>query len=354
VIEGLDRLRIDPAPGVAELREGLQELVGARDALRLRSVRFLKERKVARLSFTGQGGVRRLVVKQLACAIAERNRRVARRWLPAVGLERIGPPLLATVAVRGGEWVWHVYEDLGDRTLRADERESVVAAATAIAGLHARCREHPLLAECRLHGGDLGMHFYRSNVRDAQRAVAALLPMPAAAARGRQALCARLLRRLERLAAETDARAAFSAAHAGPETLLHGDLWRENVFVIPETGGLRVRLIDWDHAAVGHVCYDLSTFLGRFPRDDREWILAAYRDATAALGMVLPPRRALAALFETAELARLVNRLIWPALAVADGTADWGFQTLAEVEGWFEDREPVLDRGAGRGGRRAS
>jgi predicted glycoside hydrolase/deacetylase ChbG (UPF0249 family) len=47
--------------------------------------------------------------------------------------------------------------------------------------------------------------------------------------------------------------------------------------------------------------------------------------------------------FETAELARCANRLIWPARAIADGDTSWGYTELADVEQWFEDMEPVLD-----------
>ena len=44
-------------------------------------------------------------------------RLVARRWLPAVGLEDQGPPLLAVAAEPTGEGAWHVYDDLHGRPL---------------------------------------------------------------------------------------------------------------------------------------------------------------------------------------------------------------------------------------------
>jgi hypothetical protein len=56
----------------------------------------------------------------------------------------------------------------------------------------------------------------------------------------------------------------------------------------------------------------------------------------------LPAVRVLNTLFDTAEYARLANRVIWPALAVLDGQARWGFEELARVEQWFEEWEPVL------------
>ena len=47
---------------------------------------------------------------------------------------------------------------------------------------------------------------------------------------------------------------------------------------------------------------------------------------------------------ETAELGRCANRVVWPALAIAQDGAPWGFAALAEVEGWFESLEPILTR----------
>src|SRR5207249_826009 len=75
----------------------------------------------------------------------------------------------------------------------------------------------------------------------------------------------------------------------GPETLLHGDLWSINVFVIPTAHGPRVRLIDWDHASVGPASYDLSTFLLRLPSQERSWVLEVYREEMSRAGWGLPP-----------------------------------------------------------------
>src|SRR5207247_6340730 len=98
----------------------------------------------------------------------------------------------------------------------------------------------------------------------------------------------RLLARLYCLLAEGPKRAAAVRELGGPETLLHGDLWTTNTFVVPTAAGLQARLIDWDHAGVGPFSYDLSTFLLRLPEDDRPWILQGYADATARAGTRLP------------------------------------------------------------------
>ena len=112
--------------------------------------------------------------------------------------------------------------------------------------------------------------------------------------------------------------------------------------MLPGANGPQARLIDWDHAAVGPISYDLSTFLLRFPRERRPWILDLYRQSVARAGWRLPTAEDLNLLFETAELARFANRVIWPALAIANDGAEWGFDELSEVERWFEDLEPVL------------
>ena len=128
----------------------------------------------------------------------------------------------------------------------------------------------------------------------------------------------------------------------GPETLLHGDLWTTNIFVLPTTNGLRTLLIDWDRAGVGPVSYDLSTFLLRFPTHQRLWILGLYRESIAHAGWHLPSARELNLLFETAECARYANRVIWPAIALLRERAEWGCDELAAVEQWFERLESVL------------
>ncbi len=45
---------------------------------------------------------------------------------------------------------------------------------------------------------------------------------------------------------------------------------------------------------------------------------------------------------ETAEYARYANRIIWPAVALLEERAAWGFDQLAEVERWFDALELVL------------
>src|SRR5881396_1830851 len=83
----------------------------------------------------------------------------------------------------------------------------------------------------------------------------------------------RLLERLVGLRADAARRAQVFEQAAGPDTLLHGDVWTINAFVIATAGGLRARLVDWDRTGVGPFSYDLSTFLFRFPQAQRRGIL---------------------------------------------------------------------------------
>ncbi len=348
LIEGLDSLLEGSGqPGLTELGNVLYELLGGSEAAgRLVDQHTLKSRvaRVYRLRFEINGRVRSLVIKRLDPDIAQRNLFVTLRWLPAIGLSQSGPPLLGAAAERSGQCVWHFYEDLGDWTLDPSDLDPgrVKAAVELIAQLHTRFAGHPLLAECRLYGGDLGMYFYASNVRDAIRGLESLRPSDVELSSERLAVRERLLERMYQLLDEQPYRAHMLAELGGPETLLHGDLWTTNMFVLSTAHGLHARLIDWDHAAVGQASYDLSTFLLRFALHHRLWVLDVYCEFMEHLGWHLPSAQDLNLLFETAECARYANRAIWPAIAVLQDRAEWGFDELAAVDHWFELLEPVL------------
>jgi hypothetical protein len=299
---------------------------------------------VYRLRCAMGGTTHSFVGKRLDPDIARRNELVTRRWLPAVGLGDSGPPLLAVAAERDASSVWHLYEDLGDCGLEAAQADSdcVALAVAVIARIHTRFARHALIPEVRLWGADLGIHFYVSSVRDAITSLEAVRARKRRLRVERLSLCDRLLDRLAKLLGEQALRAEGLARHGGPETLLHGDLWPMNVMVYSRGREMCTRLIDWDHAAVGPVSYDLSTLLSRFPGHNRTSILHLYEKEVGRAGWRLPSVAELNHLFETAELARIANRVIWPALAARDDSADWAFDELAEVERWFQQLTPVL------------
>jgi aminoglycoside/choline kinase family phosphotransferase len=345
MIHGLEKLTDSGQPGLAELRSVLLRLFdGSGVTGRLIGQQSLKGHKVYRLRFEIDGQARTVVVKRLNPTVAQRNQLVATRWLPAVGLRRSGPDLLGVAADRAARCIWHVYEDLGDCSLESTrlERARVEAAITLIARLHVRFAEHPLLAECRMYGHDLGIAFYIANMRDAIRALESLQPPSVELDSDDVALRDRLLHRLYRLLEEGPDRGQMMAERSGPETLIHGDLWPENVRVVPTQNGVQTRLIDWDKTGAGPVTYDLSTLLYRFPAHDRAWVLDRYQQVVEPVGWHAPSTTELSLLLETAEISRVANCLIWPCIEAVHAQAGWAFDSLSEIETWFESIEPAL------------
>src|ERR687885_2989300 len=177
VFDGLDEV-LDGGDrrGLPELRAALQEVLGGPGTTaRLIDPQRLKSR-VYRIHYETSGRLHSLVLKRLQPNLAQRNELVARRWLPALGLEGHGPVLLGVAAERSGRCVWHIYEDLGDRPLAAGDTNprQVEAAVALIAQLHSCSAEHALLPQWRVYGDDLGMHFLTSNMRDAIYSLEAL------------------------------------------------------------------------------------------------------------------------------------------------------------------------------------
>ena len=218
--------------------------------------------------------------------------------------------------------------------LRRDP-DRVAAAVELVANLHTRAAGHAVLPDVRRYCPDLGIRFFTTNLHDAIGALEAVQSSRIKPSEAHVGVAGRLLSRLRGLLADVDRRAAVFAEAAGPDTLLHGDLWTTNTVVVPTAAGLRACLIDWDHVGVGPLAYDLSTLLFRFPLGERVGVLDLYRHAVARVGWSLPPAAELKLICETVELARCANCLIWPALALVDEQAAWGFPQLAEIERWF-------------------
>jgi thiamine kinase-like enzyme len=332
-------------PAAAELAWALQHLNG--DAGRPAEATALWKLKtnVYRVELTADAAIQSVVLKNCNPALARRNSLVANRWLPAIGLPEAGARLLGTAGDRRGERIWLIFEDLGEATLHATESDAdrVEAVVRLIAALHARSARHAVLPECRHHGADLGAAYFTANVRDAIQGLEMLHPRRVAMSPDQADVRDRVLTRLRVLADEIPTRLRQLADSGGPDVLLHGDLWTTNAFVTDGPRGPRARLVDWDHAGVGPIAYDLSTFLLRFPVDRRPTILERYRAALAAAGgWTLPATRELNAVFETAEYARYANRAVWPAVALLVDGAAWAFEELGMVAEWFEALQPVV------------
>ena len=352
MIEGLGTLlEGTKATGLCELRVLLAEVLGGEDVegCLLEQIRLSRQR-VFRLRFQLEGRVRSLIVKRLSPERALSERTAITRWLPRAGFGRHAVPLVGVASQRDGDSTWHVYEDLGGPTLRqaAHEPRNVRAAVEVIAAHHTRFVGHPLLAECRLIGVDLGTGFYATCVEDALRGLDAMLRLDSVHGERRE-LVQRLRQRLTRLWDERHERTRELVDLAWPETLQHGDLWATNVLVLLGESGPDVRLIDWDHAGVGPAVYDVSTLLRQFPRPERPWMLEAYRASVESAGWTWPAPAAWNRLAETAELARYANTIVWRTIvATQDHPAappDWIFEDLAETETWFDNLTPLLPTG---------
>lgn len=320
-----------------ELRNLLREMLGADD--RIAGLHRLKAR-VFRIEIAEGMPWRAVVLKRLEPAVAQRNQLVAEQWLPALGLEQCCARLLGVAAERTGDCVWHVYEDLGDETLAVrSDPDRIRAAVDLVAELHTRAARHPVLPEIRRYSSSRGQQYFVENVRDAIDALDALAAAGIETPRQYAGLPNRLRDRLMALLADAPRRARVAAESAGPDTLLHGDLWPINIFVGASANRTRARLVDWDRLAVGPFSYDLSTLLFRLPAAARQDILDRYRDAVAHAGWRLASPAHLDLLFDTAERARYANTVIWPVKALLEERADWGFPQLADIERWFMDRD---------------
>jgi hypothetical protein len=341
---------ITPLPP-AEVVELAGRLVAGPGAKRRLVGHELIKKSVYRLRFDATAGPASVVVKQLLPGLARANQLVAERWLPAVGLEWVCPALRGVVPGPSDSRVWHVYEDIVGTGLDGGvpDRERVGPVVDLMVDLHTRFAGHALLVECREYGGDkeLGMSFFTAQVARSIEALESIGSLGRPLHHEQAELRDRLLRRVRRLRAEQDERAALLAGYGGPDTLLHGDLWTTNTLVVRRDNGFQPRLIDWDHVGVGPVTYDLSTFFYRFAPEHRPWLLRRYREVAGRHGWRLPDDSTLNLLFETAEYARYACCLAGPALA-ASRAERWGFEKLAEVETWFDRLEPVLPVHGGR------
>jgi aminoglycoside phosphotransferase (APT) family kinase protein len=332
-------------PGAAEVCELLWRMLGggARRSTSDQSMHLERlKREVYRLRVGGAPG-HTLVLKRLSPSVAQTDRLVAVRWLPAIGLGDRCPRLLGVAAQRAGQWVWHVYEDLGGEHLGGRrEPERVEAAVDLLVELHARGANNRILPEVRWRAGDLGAHFFTANLRDALTALEAVTPFRGEGGEQFAASRSRLLDHLSRLLEDAPRRVRIMAEAGRPHTLLHGDLWPKNVFVSMAGETPRACLIDWDHVGAGPCTYDLSTFLYRSDPEERPWILQRYREGMARAGWPLAGNEELNLLFHTAEAARCAHCILFDAMAVLNEGARWGIEELMEYERWLEALRPPL------------
>ena len=339
MIEGLD-LQFADQPHAVGLGNRLNEFISENYGSGRLVMQERIKSQVYRLHFELEDHALTLILKCLEGRIAQRNELVHRRWLPAVGLATAGPALLTTIGTPDGQSVWHIYSDLGLNSLAEDmqSKQKVEATVRFIADLHAKFIGHPYMAEFRLFGGDLGPHFVESNLRDAILTLETITK-DRENREGDWTVVDRLLEHVSVIIAELPSRLKIMKELSGPETLLHGDLWPSNIFVLPEG---QIRLIDWDRTAAGPIAYDLSTFVLRYPPQQRSELIELYREAAHPMGWEMPAEKDLNMIFETFEFARYACQLIWPAIALWESGAAWALEQLEEIERWFQAWQPVF------------
>jgi hypothetical protein len=331
-----------------ELHGFIHQLLGGATAkAQLITKEKLQRSYVYRLTWEINGAIRSLVVKRFSLERSFVEQQAIKKWLVAVNLAHFAPSILGVAPEKAGQFIWHVYEDLGDCALEQDEtaysssipkdrgflsplrispdRDHIEVIIRLIAVLHEKFLGHILLGECRQQGSDLGSHFLHANVHDAICALESLPTLKIAFSK-----------------TQIDVRDSILEKLGGAPTLLHGDLSVKNAFVFQTKQGLSGKLIDWDHVGVGPVSYDLSTLLMQFPIKDRIWILNHYQHARGNKNSPWPTCEEWNVLFETNEYARLANSVIWAAVAATEDQPVWAFEKLDNIGYWFEKLNPVL------------
>jgi Ser/Thr protein kinase RdoA (MazF antagonist) len=281
-----------------------------------------------------------VVLKRVDPAAAHRDRLLVRRWLPAVGLAEAGPPLLGTVSDQAGAATWNVYEWLAGGTSVRPELHDLDRLVDVVASMHIRFADHPLMAEVRHHGAHLGYGAYVGQLNDAMLALAAARRDPDA----RKHLTDTVLTDLQCAVRDEQEDApmllALLSHVGGPDTLLHGDLWPQNVLAGP--GWLR--LIDWDRLGVGPAIYDLSTLLLRLPRTARKSVLNQYLANVGDAGWPVPTVDEVAFLSTALERARLATLISWRVLdllhAPGRPAARWAAKELRSIRTWWQQIDP--------------
>jgi serine/threonine protein kinase len=234
------------------------------------------------------------------------------------------PALYASAYDEPAGRYWLFLEDVGENSLKAGDDDDWLAAVRLLARMHGEYlgREEALRALGCL--GEQDAEYYHAIARTARRhldrsgAQVALARFDALMARF-PSLVAHLVRPLR--------------------TLVHGDIFPENLLLQPDP---RVRLVDWESAAVGLGTWDLARLLDGWG-DDKPAFIAAYLDALAPLTPVTVDRRDFDHTFAGCEVLNVLWHFGWEEEACRDAAfVESGLEALAAA--WQR-----LEGGAGNG-----
>jgi aminoglycoside phosphotransferase (APT) family kinase protein len=226
--------------------------------------------------------------------------------------ERFGAPAVyASVYDEAHGRYWLFLEYLGEETLRKGDHEDWMAAVRLLAEMHGTYlgREADLRALGCL--AEHGPQYYQG-VADTARCH--LIMAGAASAVGRfNAVMTRFPSLIAHLVRQ-------------PRTLVHGDIFPENLLVQP---GPRVRPVDWESAAIGLGAWELARLLDGWGRD-RPSFIAAYLDTLSQVSGMVVDRAEFARTFACGETLNLFLHLGWEADNCHDPEfVDW---LLTELE----------------------
>jgi aminoglycoside/choline kinase family phosphotransferase len=240
------------------------------------------------------------------------NRREVQVYRRLLDGGRFGAPALYASAYdeRAARY-WLFLEDVGENSLKAGDDDDWLAAVRLLAGMHGEYlgREEALRALSCLGEQDAG--YYHTIARTARRHLDRA---------GAQAVLARF----DALMARWPSLVAHLVRQ--PRTLVHGDIFPENLLLQP---GPRVRLVDWESAAVGLGTWDLARLLDGWGADQPTF-MAAYLDALAPLTPMAVERREFDRTFAGCEVLNVLWHFGWDEEACRDPAfVESGLETLA-------------------------
>lgn len=94
-----------------------------------------------------------------------------------------------------------------------------------------------------------------------------------------------------------------------PRTLVHGSFRPQNILVADRDGSRRICVVDWEHAALGSVLYDLAFISQGFRAAELDALVGAWRREAEARGVPLPDEARLPYLLDCFRLAKVVRSL---------------------------------------------
>jgi aminoglycoside/choline kinase family phosphotransferase len=292
----------EPVPEEVEqiLTGGLREYFGRPVRIVELHSRFLDDtfstHPISRLNLTLDSGEQLTVIFKRLQPRPDRDvpRRILihRRLLADRRLD--APTVYASVCDEAQGRYWLFLEDVGELKLSwSDDMDDWLAAYRSLARMHAVYygQEEQLRAL-----GCLGEHrpaFYRFFARNAQEVLRRY------AGRHRLAHFERLMGRW------FDVSVAYLARH--PRTLVHGDSYCTNYMVQP---GPRIRMIDWDSAAIGVAGWDMAQLVAGWGPEKPRFI-GVYLDEFAQRAAVPLDRRAFDRTLAHCEIMRVLQVLYW-------------------------------------------